>query len=737
MCNGLMRVAFLACLAVSVSLPAMGAGNETVMDEVVVSATRTEKEVGDVAASVTVITAQDLAEQKVTTVDDAIKHAEGVYVRRQNGIASSIPTVTLRGLSGQDRTLIMQNGLPLNDGYNGGVFWNNLSVENIERIEVIRGPASALYGGNAMGGVVNIITKMPEQLEGGIRLGAGNHDTIGGTAWVGDKRGSLSYRLSMEGRGTQGYPTLLVYKGAEAGTSTNTGARDLDTTTGEQYVVGDKGDKKAGRYNVNTSLAWDLPEDGSIRLDLMRGYTMYFYKSPHTYITDAAGNEVWNGKADLGDGRRTKSFTQSNFLSGRGGETIHMASLTLEKDLWDTAFTAKTGLTHSDRWYTTPKGKTTDDYHDTPGVLTPSDRWGMFVDLQDSIALTEDHLLTVGAYFRRDTFEQKERTLEDYLKPETDGDVTNITQGKMHQYALFAQDEWQVTDSFSLTPGIRVDMWEGFDGASGKVGAVNELDDVQASAVSPKLSALWKVLPDTSLRAAVGQAFRPPNIYEMYRDWVSDAGTYYVSNPNLDPETVRSIELGVDQYLFDRTLRASVTAFHSRLYDAIGTKTIDKAVSDSGLTEKHQINYDEAKVEGVESSLVWTPVSWLELSTTYTVNYTKILKNDADPASEDHHMTDVPEDVWNLSGTLRSKYASLNVSGTRIGRIYTDTANDLPPDVYGGYSRKFLVDTRLVFTPVEHWAFSLSVDNVLDEKVYMGSSVAPGREYFLEVGYTF
>ncbi len=734
-----LRVAILAVMAVAAGSIAGAAGGETVMDEVVVSATRTEKQVGDVAASVTVITSQELSEQKVTTIDDAIKRAEGVYVRRPNGLGSSIPSVSLRGLPGQDRTLVMMNGQPLNDGYSGGVFWNNLAIENIERIEVIRGPASALYGGNAMGGVINIITKMPEKLEGGVRIGGGNQDTVGATAWVGDKVDSLSYRLSMEGRSTQGYPTLLVTRpSATSGTSPNQGAWEIDTTSGKQFVVGDRGDKKAGRYNINTSLAWDLPEDGSIKLDLATGFSMYHYKSPHTYITDPSGNSVWNGYADNGEGGRTTRFYESSFLSGRGGETMYSGALTFQKELWDTDFTAKAGLIYSDRWYTTPKGALTDDYENTPGVLTPSDRWGMFLDLQDSIAIGDEHLLTFGMYFRRDTFEQKERTLDDYLDPDTDGDITNITKGKMHQYAIFVQDEWQITDTFSLIPGLRVDMWQGFDGESGKVGAVKDLDDAQASALSPKLSALWKVLPDTSLRAGVGRAFRPPNIYEMYRDWQSDTGTYYFSNPDLDPEIVWSGELGVDQYFFDRTLRASVTGFYSRLYDAIGNKAIPKTESASGQLENYRVNFDEAKVEGVETSLVWTPMDWLELGTTFTMNHTKVLKNDEDPETEDENMTDVPENVWNLFATLRTQYITWNVGATRIGRIYTDNEGELDPDVYGGYSRKMLVDTRIAFTPVEHWELVLSVSNLLDEDdVYMGSSVAPEREFFLELGYTF
>ncbi len=70
----------------------------------------------------------------------------------------------VRGTSSTSHTLIMLNGMPLNSGWYGGVNWQNMSMENIDRVEIVRGPASALYGGNAMGGAINVITVLPEAL---------------------------------------------------------------------------------------------------------------------------------------------------------------------------------------------------------------------------------------------------------------------------------------------------------------------------------------------------------------------------------------------------------------------------------------------------------------------------------------------------------------------------------------------------------------------------------------------
>ena len=87
------------------------------LEEVVVTATRTEKKVDDAPASVSVITKKDMEKYDIQTVDDAIKYEPGLYVRRTKGLSDSITSVQMRGLSGQNRTLVLIDGLPVNDGF--------------------------------------------------------------------------------------------------------------------------------------------------------------------------------------------------------------------------------------------------------------------------------------------------------------------------------------------------------------------------------------------------------------------------------------------------------------------------------------------------------------------------------------------------------------------------------------------------------------------------------------------
>lgn len=131
--------------------------NNFTLNEMVVTATRTMKELKEVPSSVSVITAKEIEEKNVTSVQEALQHLPGVYMSQaaQGGIQ-------LRGFSSSD-VLVLVDGVQMNDTYEGDVNFNMIPVENIERIEVLRGAASSIYGGHAVGGVINIITKEPEE----------------------------------------------------------------------------------------------------------------------------------------------------------------------------------------------------------------------------------------------------------------------------------------------------------------------------------------------------------------------------------------------------------------------------------------------------------------------------------------------------------------------------------------------------------------------------------------------
>src|SRR5262245_12563346 len=143
------RVAALCSASLCLSTAQLARATEPT--EVVVSATRTERALDLVPSDVSVVTAQTLETRTFDRLDEVLNAEAGVYGGR------------VRGTSSTSHTLIMLNGMPMNSGWYGGVNWQNVSMENVDRVEIVRGPASALYGGNAMGGAINVITALPKK----------------------------------------------------------------------------------------------------------------------------------------------------------------------------------------------------------------------------------------------------------------------------------------------------------------------------------------------------------------------------------------------------------------------------------------------------------------------------------------------------------------------------------------------------------------------------------------------
>ncbi len=147
----------------------------TKLKEVVVTATRTEKEPQDVTQTVTVITADDIRKSGALTASEVIEQTSGIAVN-DYGTKGALTSISIRGSSYQ-QVLVLLDGRRLNSSSAGGYDMSNLPVQldDIERIEIVRGPASALYGADAVGGVINIITKKPSTSETTIRGEGGSH----------------------------------------------------------------------------------------------------------------------------------------------------------------------------------------------------------------------------------------------------------------------------------------------------------------------------------------------------------------------------------------------------------------------------------------------------------------------------------------------------------------------------------------------------------------------------------
>lgn len=175
------------------------------LNELVVTANRYATNKQEVGSSITVITAEELKQQQKQTVYDALRMVPGVDVARMGG-SGSLTSVFMRG-SNSDHTLVLLDGVELNSpsSFNGGFDFAHLNLDNIERIEVLRGPQSTLYGSQAMGGVINIITKKGgDKLSGYLTAEGGSHYTAKETAGISGGYKRAHYALNVSRQDTKG-----------------------------------------------------------------------------------------------------------------------------------------------------------------------------------------------------------------------------------------------------------------------------------------------------------------------------------------------------------------------------------------------------------------------------------------------------------------------------------------------------------------------------------------------------
>jgi vitamin B12 transporter len=183
-------------------------------EEIVVTATRLATPLREVASSVTVITAADIERKGAKTVGEALRDVPGLDVT-QTGPTGSVTAVSLRGAK-TDQTKVLIDGVAVNDPIapGGGFNFGNLLTEDVERIEVVRGPQSVLYGSDAIGGVINIILKRGKGKPNGyVKTWAGSYHTYGETVAGGGSQGWLDYYASVTRLDSRGFSAAAVRDG--------------------------------------------------------------------------------------------------------------------------------------------------------------------------------------------------------------------------------------------------------------------------------------------------------------------------------------------------------------------------------------------------------------------------------------------------------------------------------------------------------------------------------------------
>jgi len=636
------------------------------LGEVVVTATRTERPIEDVPASMSVITPRDIEGSNAQTVEELLRVVPGIDLQKTSGLGSTNQRVSLRGVGRypEARTLVLVDGMPMNNMYSGHVDWHKIPLHEVERVEVVRGPASALYGSSAMGGVINIITKRPEKpRETEIEASVGSFETYSGRFSHSQNLERFSYRLWGNFLDSEGY-------------------NPIPREEREPYHI------KAG------ATEWNLGGLFSLKLD------------EHSFLDFSASRF----KRDL---TRHKRFYDTH-------KEVDDFSIAYERKLREKGgldLLARLYYRDEDSWENFPKRPNYDgvDYRRRSEI---PEYGGL---LQTSFDVLDKHTLTAGIDARTGSIDRKLRFL--------DGTLREATEGQQDLYALFLQDEIRLREDLILTLGGRYDYWKSSDGSSYHYRATPPSSDYPSrsdSAFNPKAGIVWHATDSTSLRSSIGRGFRAPSLYELYGSTFRGRWRYD-GNPDLDPETILSYEIGVDQWFTD-SLLGRLT-----LYRAEAKDYIDSITTDPVGRVKKKMNIGQVLMEGIEAELRYEFSTAWSFFANHTVSRSKIEKFKADPSLKGNQIQYIPEHKSAFGVTYENpKIARVDLIGRYTGKRYADDENTEPMGEYVTFDLK--VSRELG----ENATVSLGLENLLDREYseYEGY-LGPGRAVTVGLSYKF
>ena len=665
------------------------------IEEVVITATKSLNSVYAVPASISVVTKERIERSPVTFADEVIRQIPGVYVKRSK--PSDPATVSLRGFAGDTRTLVLLDGVPVNDGYNQSVNWGRIPVDAISRIEVVKGGFSSLYGGNAMGGVINIITEIPMDPAVTVRASAGSYNSFNSTVSYSNRflaNKKLGVYVSANRKSSDGYESNLYQTTAKEGEGATavTGWRKTTNNKGADYfVIGDVGENRMTQTQLFGRISYDFKPGTVLDFSVNSSIDEYGYRGGKSYLRDAETNApVSSGTVTIDDGGVLKTLTvrPANFLGGPGNSWDNMYKLQYRTLINGISVNASASMVDSKNEYFSMATAATE--HGGAGTVnTTKPKQTYMATLQADIPLGS-HLLTVGADYKLYNARNEEWNLTDWTDENSKSTVKSAFKGKQSMISPFIQAEINILKDLKAYAGVRYDSWKNFDGRSWSATADSLYANTTDNHFSPKAGVVYspemnnKFFRIKSVRASAGESFRTPTLYNMYRTWTSGTTTTY-ANPDLKSERTFSWEVGTDISLFNDRTKIGFNYFRSDIRNLIYVTQFEAG-------KKISMNAAKGEIKGFEAEISQKVCCFMDLNFNITKQDTEIKENSAEPASVGKQFTSVPDLVYNIGAYIHKDPVSLMITYNFTSKIYSSSDNsDIVQGVYGGYDEQKLV----------------------------------------------
>ena len=703
------------------------------LGEVSVTATKTSVTTSESPASVEVVTSQQINNKQVQRVDEALKDVSGIYVRADadHTPSSWSNVVTLRGIPQYSRTAVLVDGVSINNAFSSGVNWSSIAIEDIEKIEVVKGPFSSLYGGNAMSGVINIIRKEPTKQEVDVKTGYGSNNYKNLELLYKDRLfDSLGISINYGHKKSDGYISDLVVKTPSSGTGglDVTGEKETTDYRGNtKYIVGDKGEKSWTQNDIGIKLFYNIDDNSKITFDYNHHKDETKYNDFNTYLSDGSGNPVYTGSVQLDTSYKT-TLSEKDFLFGPNGETSDKFTINYTnsyKDIVD--MDVKASYFKNNYWYVS---QTTGAVSaGGAGKFTDIPNQKTFVSAQLNFQLGDFNYITTGIDITRNELQKDINTLTNWRDYDSKTTLQRENNGESVTKAFFIQDTIDITQDLIAYIGGRYDYWETNGDFKDYINNIyTSYEKRHDSYFSPKVSLVYLPSKNTTLRASWGKAFRAPSLSDLYSAYYSGIKLIQ-SSPELEPEKVTSWEIGFEQSFVTDT-RIKATYYENTLTDLMYSTDVSPT-----LNEKR--NAGKAEIKGFEVEVKQAITKNLSAFANYTYSRSKMLENDSKPTSIGKQLTYVPEKQFNIGVSGNSALWNGSIVGSYVDEIYTtDDNTDVIKDVYGAYESYFIVNTKIGYKILDHLNASLSINNLFDKK-YFQSDLTPGRTIYGELSFKF
>lgn len=703
---------------------------------VTVTATRTESEVAQTPVSTSVVTANDLQARPVQNIDQQLTMTEGVYVQRFQGVSATDSTVSLRGFTGASRTLVLVDGHPVNDAYSGGVNWTGLPGEPIDRIEVARGPFSSLYGGNALGGVINIRTRPIDRRSADITGEFGTYDSRKVVGRFSDRyMGRLGFSLGFEQFHTDGYNSrrFTATPGSGTGALVSGPIPSLSTSGARVAIIGEGGKNFLDRLGVRGKVEYSAGSTVSSFQYVRSGYN-YGYTGYRSYLRDASGRVIDTGAVVYDDGGtlRRLSITPNNFLQGPGEQRSNFSTGSVQHVFRGSSLLRVDASVYDIPTYQFRSLGTGNTLTSGPGSVTDGSRRTTHANVQYNWQV-QQHALVLGAETRHESAHNEQFTLSNWTDKGTRGAQAYQADGRSFSQSVYLQDQFALADNLTLVTGGRFDLWRGYDGSVNGFSPANPLTSYPSRSnrqLSGKL-ALGYTLPGAwNVRVSAGNAFRNPNVFELYATSVTGSGQVLAGNPALEPELVKSWEAGLRKQLPTRT-SIDAAYYETRVTNLIYRQS-DLTVDPTGSYRINQ-NAGAGRTRGFEFSLRQPIVTGFEARVTYTRMDAVITSNPGNPAIVGKRVTASPDQTASMQLLAGYGKWSGSINGNYTGRVFsTDTNADIVKGVPGSYSPYLRMDASATYAVSSRIQPYVSIENLLNRRYYI-FYLSPGRSVYAGV----